>query len=253
MVAKIESNQNQEVVNAALEYGRARFHLKAAELKLRQHFPNLSDEELPLLCAVIENVASASLRHAISPATTKLYKGLSVVESKASKPKEVASSVLDAIIEVLGDKTMSVTEINEALKSHALYPKAKDPKGYINAVMTASRNKHYFKRVSRGVYCARKAKHKVAKKTKKEAPVSARVLRFLVSHGKPIASPDLAKKLGLPSAQALSPLLVSLRENGGVKATEKDGITLWQPIESKLRAYDADRGGAAFNGVATHG
>jgi hypothetical protein len=83
-----ESNPNQNrVIEAALEYGRAQFQMKAAAIKLQTFFPNLQLNEIELMVDTIESAASGSLRRPVKTTFKPVkevaidsFKGLEAVE-----------------------------------------------------------------------------------------------------------------------------------------------------------------------------
>ena len=61
--------------------------------------------------------------------------------------------------------------------------------------------------------------------------------RFLALKVQPYTSQELAKEVGLPTAQPLSPLMTSLKRNKAMKRRVNDGKITWEPIRKGLKAY----------------
>lgn len=166
---------------------------------------------------------------------------------------------LDRIALVVGAvEAMSISDVLTELKKRRWMPESKNPASYVGTTM--SQAKDLFENTARGVYrvkATKKAQAFVAKLKTVPAeepapngkPDRDAVLRFLVAHGRPVAAPDIAKNVGLDNAQSLTPLLVALREYGGLKTKSGDhDQILWEPIVESLKRWDAERNhGTAFS------
>lgn len=64
-----------------------------------------------------------------------------------------------------------------------------------------------------------------------------KILKKLLTVSKPFTSQELAKMCGLASAQALSPLLTSLKRNDALKRRKKDGEITWERKLRGLKQY----------------
>lgn len=269
---QIASN-DKEVGQTILEYERAKFKLRSHELKLRQFFPSMSPEELDRMTGAFVNVASATLGSKLGMERVKDLQPLKVNKRALKGRQQVASGsrppIKEAIVRVMGAKVMHTSEVLAALEAKGWAPAAKDPKQYVGYVLSSATD--FFARVKakgRGFYKVKAkgtalatAKTSKKKATKAKATPKAKaaskvtkdeILRHLVKHGSSFTSPEVAEKLGIDNTQRLVPLFNSLKKNGGLKTKEnKDGEILWIPVAAKIKAYDAERGGSAFNG-ATH-
>jgi hypothetical protein len=260
MAKQIVSN-DKEVGATILEYERAKF-------KLRHFFPSMTAEELDRMSGAFVNVASATLR--------------AKIDTDQVKPVTTGTKLKDAIVGVMGGKVMHTSEITAALEAKgAIQPSGKS---YVAHVLSHERS--LFVRVKAkglGFYRVTTAALRLQAKTERKAEVKAaapkkakprkakakakakahkaskaptvtkdEILRMLVNHGASFTGPEVAKALGIDNTQRLVPLFNSLKEKGGLKQKKRsNGEILWIPVASKIRAYDAERGGTAFNGVAT--
>lgn len=262
MSKQIVSN-DKEVGATILEYERAKF-------KLRHFFPSMTAEELDRMSGAFVNVASATLR--------------AKIDTDQVKPVSTGTKLKDTIVGVMGGKVMHTSEITAALEAKG----AIQPTGRSYVAHVLSHERSLFVRVKAkglGFYrvttaalrlkakTERKAEVKAAAAPKKAKPRKAKakahkakahkaskaptvtkdeILRMLVNHGTSFTGPEVAKALGIDNTQRLVPLFNSLKEKGGLKQKKRsNGEILWIPVASKIRAYDAERGGTAFNGVAT--
>jgi len=273
-----ESNPNQNrVIEAALEYGRAQFQMKAAAIKLQTFFPNLQLNEIELMVDTIESAASGSLRRPIKTTFKPVkdvaidsFKGLEVVEVvKKTNPgpkREQANRLREVLGEMLTKGPRSVREIYEEVKQRKFPLKSKDPNAYILYVLRSS---HAFKRVGKGLFAlstdtakevakkgAKKkgAKKKGAKKAKTSSePLKTKtkakpkplvgtneVVNYLVSHSKPVTGPELVKHFKLKNLRPLTTILFNLKKRGGIE--DKGGA--WEPVLKVLKTIKEESAAA---------
>jgi hypothetical protein len=272
-----ESNPNQNrVIEAALEYGRAQFQMKAAAIKLQTFFPNLQLNEIELMVDTIESAASGSLRRPVKTTFKPVrdvaidsFKGLEVVEvvkkTKPGRKRDQAERLREVIATALVKGPLHVRDIQGEITQKKFPLKSKDPNAYILYVLRSSPT---FKRVGKGLFAlatdtakevvrkgAKKKRVQKAKtsseplkaKTKPKAKAKPKplvgtneVVNYLVSHSKPVTGPELVKHFKLKNLRPLTTILFNLKKRGGIE--DKDGV--WEPVLKVLKTIK-EEGAAA--------
>jgi hypothetical protein len=205
-----------------------------------------ANEQL-LVAGAVEQAASSSLTKRGEQGPSQKRRTAPVrpkaPAEKTAKTEMTFFQKIASVMETADKQTMSAKGIFEALKERGLLPprRARERVGTLLAT-----DKKHFERVGHALYRLRPP-------PLKEIPwdqLRKTILRTLVSHGKPISAFDLGKLVG-SQGHIFVPLLVQLRDYGGLKKIDNKDGTLWQPVIEKIRSFDEEHGVAAFNnGVA---
>ena len=141
------------------------------------------------------------------PRKTEASKGAKTTQAKRA-PRSAQGgddklTMIEAMVKVMGGKTMTAGDIEEGLNSEKLAPKSNNLRGYISSVLSIQRD--VFEKVSRGQYrvkstakAAKTAKTAAAKEEAAESPVTE------TTEAAPRSAADVLAEIGLETPAPLS-------------------------------------------------
>lgn len=260
-MTQIESNVNQERTLA-----RTLIELSNVFTRTRLMLPSASIQEILLLAGAVEQAKSEGLSirkgrpvgsknkpavevvaggpvrvKALSPSPEKGFPqlvGIKKVRLKVTINKKPVP-VLEALCLFLTEQKepQTVRQVVEGFEARGWKINSASKKPLAAAFrLILNRHTNVFKSVAKEGAVLYSMKNQAPAKstkrtrdrfTKESQRVREAVIATITTYGKPISTPDLAKKMNIDNAQRLSTLMVSLHNRGTLQKSSKNGAILW--------------------------